>query len=225
MKKAVGLFLMCAGVFILLSDLLLILIGAVGLLAALVFLVIGVLSLYYGINWFKAPKPSKSMPATSGHRSQAPAPDPNLKKYKFNVAGISYRQAEMVEELGVYNDDYDMSKKQLLDEGLEDEKIEKYNFYILKVELVDDPENAYDPNAIKVVADGVHIGFVPKEKTRRVREILAFHPDAKLSCDVCGGDYKILEEDDDGNYSVEKVSLNYGAEVTVTYRETVAEDV
>ena len=93
------------------------------------------------------------------------------------------------------------------------------------MELVDDPENAYDPNAIKVVADGVHIGFVPKEKTRRVREILAFHPDAKLSCDVCGGDYKILEEDDDGNYSVEKVSLNYGAEVTVTYRETVAEDV
>jgi len=222
MKKVIGIFLMAAGVFILLSDLLLVLVGAVGLFAALVFLIIGVLILYYGISWFMVPKSSKSDPTASKH--SVPAPDPNLKKYKFKVSGISYRQAEMVEELGIYNDDYDMSKKQLLDEGLEDEKIEKYSIFVLKVELVDDPENTYDSNAIKVIADGVHIGFVPKEKTRRVREILAFHPDAKLSCDVYGGDYKILEEDDDGNYSVEKVSLNYGAEITITYREAIAED-
>lgn len=216
MIKVLGVFLIAAGVFILVGDLLLIIIGAVGMAAAIFFLVAGALCLFFGIKQLSAPT-SKQSPA-AGSRS-TPAPDPNLKKYKFKVSGISFRKNEISEELGDYNDDYEMTKKQLLDEGMVDEEIHKYNVYVSKVELVDDPDNPYDPNAMKVVADGVHIGFVPKEKKARVREILSSNIDIKISCDVYGGDYKILEEDDDGNCSVNQVEQNYGAEITITYRE------
>ena len=41
------------------------------------------------------------------------------------------------------------------------------------LELIEDPENKHDPNAIKVVVDGKHIGYVPKEKTAKVRKFLS----------------------------------------------------
>ena len=45
----------------------------------------------------------------------------------------------------------------------------------LNVELVPEPDNPHDPNAIKVIMNGQHIGYVPKEKTADIKKIL---PDA-----------------------------------------------
>ena len=39
--------------------------------------------------------------------------------------------------------------------------------------LVPDPSNAYDPEAIKVMKRGAHIGFVPRTSTVQVRAALA----------------------------------------------------
>ena len=38
------------------------------------------------------------------------------------------------------------------------------------VQLEADPENPYDPNAIKVIADGNQIGFIPKELAATLKE-------------------------------------------------------
>jgi hypothetical protein len=35
-----------------------------------------------------------------------------------------------------------------------------------------DPENPYDPNAVKVLHGAVHVGFVPKEKAPEVGSLL-----------------------------------------------------
>lgn len=37
------------------------------------------------------------------------------------------------------------------------------------VTLVPEPDNAYDPNAIKVLWNGVHLGYIPKSETETVR--------------------------------------------------------
>lgn len=34
-----------------------------------------------------------------------------------------------------------------------------------------DRENEYDPNAMKIVHDGVHVGFVPRDLSAEVREL------------------------------------------------------
>lgn len=36
--------------------------------------------------------------------------------------------------------------------------------------LVPEPDNKFDPNAIKVLWDGIHLGYVPKTETATVRQ-------------------------------------------------------
>ena len=38
------------------------------------------------------------------------------------------------------------------------------------VDLVPEPDNAYDPNAIKVLWNGVHLGYIPKTETATARQ-------------------------------------------------------
>ena len=40
------------------------------------------------------------------------------------------------------------------------------------LELIEEPENKHDPNAIKVIVDGKHIGYVPAKKCKKVKNIL-----------------------------------------------------
>jgi len=41
-----------------------------------------------------------------------------------------------------------------------------------RVELVADPDNAYDPNAVKVMAEGEHIGFVARVNNYEIADYL-----------------------------------------------------
>lgn len=58
-------------------------------------------------------------------------------------------------------------------------KHHKQAFYSLNLnrrehslELIPEPENPSDPNAIKVIVDGQHIGYVPVKKCAKVKKIL-----------------------------------------------------
>lgn len=72
-------------------------------------------------------------------------PKSDSEQYSFNVAGLSYREENT--------------------KGLEP-------FTDLSVQLIPEPENVYDPNAIKVIVEGKHIGYVPADKCLEVKEIL-----------------------------------------------------
>lgn len=39
------------------------------------------------------------------------------------------------------------------------------------VKLFPEPENEYDPNAIRVTVNGIHVGYVPKLVTAQVRTL------------------------------------------------------
>ena len=43
------------------------------------------------------------------------------------------------------------------------------------IALEEEPDNQYDPNAIKVILDGKHIGYVPAKKCKKVKKILQKH--------------------------------------------------
>ena len=182
----------------------------------------------------EAVSPSSSLEpidtASSPVTAAAPAPESdseseNVIKYSFYVAGTSYREDDIEYSLLVENDEYSMSKRELVDLGLVNEKIYKYEPNYSNVSLIPDPENDYDENAIKVVVDGVHIGFVPKDRTRRVANMLKKDPE--ISCSIYGGPYKIVEEespgdfiwDEDPEYTVVKSSSRIGAKVTLKYKK------
>lgn len=157
----------------------------------------------------------------------APAPDPEkplFKKYAFKVAGISRRQKDIASKLLTENSDFLLSKSELVEIGAVDERIYKYSPIELDAELVPEPDNPRDPNAIKVLVDGVQIGYVPADKTGKVKSLLDKGQIHAITSAFYGGPYKIIHEDFDPErekevYTIEKDSqYNIGAEVTVEYK-------
>lgn len=147
------------------------------------------------------------------------------KKYKrsaFKVAGISRRQRAIEGNLLTENYEYSLSKKELVDSGMLDERIYKYDPTVMDASLVPEPDNPKDPNAIKVLVNGVHIGYVPAEKTDNVKELQSSKQVHSITCEFYGGPFKVISEDyDDENdkeiYTVEKESHYVGAEITIEY--------
>ena len=93
------------------------------------------------------------------------------KKLTVKVAGVSYHQ-DALQSLGTKNPDYSKTRQALQDAGLLGKWISEYKFSPQKVELIPEPDNPYSENgtAIKVVVDGVHIGYVGDESSQHVND-------------------------------------------------------
>lgn len=116
------------------------------------------------------------------------------------VAGMSHYMDNIL-ELAVENSDYDMSKKEIVDCGMEDEKIWKYEFYPSKTELVPEPDNPHDPNAIKVIVDGEHVGYIKEKSCAHLLKVISEDRIRGIDCEIGGGPYKtVYEEMDDDTY-------------------------
>ena len=151
-----------------------------------------------------------------------------MKSYKFKVAGLSYHLDDLW-SLEQPNDDYDMAKRAIIEDGLEDEKIYKTFWMIGKTELIPDPDNEYDPNAIKVLMDGKLVGYVPKDETAEVKKLLDSGLIKHIASDVTGGNYKIVHSDydlekDKDVYEMEKDKDPYEAFITITREDTPEEE-
>lgn len=88
---------------------------------------------------------------------------------KYDVHG-EYYHADSIGSIGIPNPDYSLGKDAFLEKYSDGTTVYKYKFDIHTVELVPEPTNKADPNAIKVIMNGAHVGYVPRESTDRVRE-------------------------------------------------------
>ena len=165
----------------------------------------------------KVPEPvSAPEPDLINDEPPAPAPEQDpYQYYSFKVAGISFHEKEIIDGLASENDDYDMTKKEIVDAYMTDESIYKYTFSIDDVQLEPEPDNPHDPNAIKVIADDVFIGHVPAKSTKKVKQLLNKSPE--IMCEVYGGPSKIVFDEGDGTYTMKKSDHNFGAEVILKY--------
>ena len=134
------------------------------------------------------------------------------KTERMKVHGTSYQQKE-IEGLGERNYEYDLSVKELR-EDYEGERVFEL-YFDCKAALIPEPENEFDKNAIRVEADGVKIGYVPKSKTKRARELLASPGFKAVLVNIEGGRYKIAREDE----PLDKGELVYQAYIEIIYEE------
>lgn len=132
----------------------------------------------------------------------------------FFVAGVSFYHDDIL-ELATENPIFDYSKRQLIDEGYEDERIYEYKFYPTNVELVEEPDNPHDANAIKVIIDGVHVGYIKSGSCSRVKNLLRSGKVVSIDADIYGGKYKVLYQDDDDKYLIETNETEIGAKVSI----------
>ena len=134
------------------------------------------------------------------------------------VAGTSYRQQD-IEELGYPNPDYDLTAKELKETYDPGERVYKYEFSVVNCKLVPEPDNAHDKNAVRVEADGIHIGYIKADSAARVRKLLDEGKVAWSTIDIYGGPVKELEEDDDGKTTIVKSNNSFGAKITLHIRK------
>lgn len=158
-------------------------------------------------------------PTTPWPVQSAPAPS-NVERHK--VAGISYRTEELL-SLGLENYDYDLSKEQLIEAGLTDERVYRMDFYPDTCELIPEPENPEDPKAIKVVVDGVHIGYIKQGSCAHIHKLLREDRIEDIDCEISGGSYKVVltdyDEDGDEVYTMETDSARYYAVVVIKVKD------
>lgn len=90
---------------------------------------------------------------------------------------------------GVEDESYDMSRKEIIDSSLEDEKIYRYQFDHLRPSIADNG-NGYDV----FVADQ-KIAVIDSDTSDALDDFLDAHPTHEFLLDVSGGPYKILDSD------------------------------
>lgn len=155
-------------------------------------------------------------PQPEKRREIPPAPTIEAKIKKYKVTGTSH-YLDNILGLATENIDYDLSKKELIDEGYDNERIYQYNFYPSKTELAPDPDNPYDPNAIKVIVDDVLVGYIKSGSCSHILKVLKEDRIVKIECEIGGGNYKYLGYDEDEEkYFLEKYDSPYFVSLSIT---------
>lgn len=107
----------------------------------------------------------------------------------FKVAGVSY-YPKSFDALRETNEDYKLTKRDLP----YDVRVYEYEYSYKDISFEDEPTNPYDPNAIKVLIDGHHVGYIKKGSTSRFRKLRDM-PDFKVEADIGGGKYKYYDSE------------------------------
>lgn len=189
------------------------------LMLAIIYPVVGIIGIVFSV-WFiwYSRKKYKKKEENGIPKNQTEIEQPNLsieKRETIKVAGIS-QYTDAVLSLGSENPDYSLSKKELIESGLEDQDIPQYLFRTLPATFEFEPDNPYDSNAIAVYVTGVHIGYVKQGSTAHIRKLIQEDKIESASCEIVGGKHKRLDSEDG---TLEKIDLNYGARIILKVKE------
>lgn len=142
---------------------------------------------------------------------------PNVGK-RHRVVGLEYRKTNVM-KLATENPLYGLDKSGILKQALTGTCIHKYTFINDPVELVQEPNTPHDPNAIKVVVAGQHIGYIKAGSCAHLNKVINEGRVEKVLCRIYGGPYKGAFQDYDE-------TLDAGFTGKPTYRmETGTEDI
>lgn len=190
----------------------------------LICLVVGLfVALKVGLKGMKPqPKQTPTQPISTPEPPKPPAPaesDENI----FPVAGVSFREDAII-KLARKNSNYSLSKSDIIDMGMTDKEIFRYRWGTRPAELVPEPDNPHDSNAVKVLVDGVHIGYIKAVSCEHVLQLLKDDRIRRVTCEIGGGPYKEVSEDFDyktldSTYSLDRGEDPIWAKVKITEKK------
>ena len=135
-----------------------------------------------------------------------------LTEETFHAVGVTYYENN-IHQLACLNSEWEKAAATIVKEGKAGKRIFKNNYINRPVELIAEPGNPHDPNAVAVHFAGKLVGYISREENQRVRAILEEREIVSLSGFIGGGAYKIVREDgqtfsDEKGFSV-SVRINY----------------
>lgn len=164
-----------------------------GVLVALVSPVAGIALIALGIVGVIVFRKSKKKPeAAATVEPSAPAIKKSAKE-SFFVVGMDYYK-KAIESILREERLFDYPKKDLIEAGYEDEKLYFYETGYFPAELRPEPDNEFDANAIAVYAQGVKVGYIKKDKCKRVKALMDSGRIRKTEIEIEGGKYKYISE-------------------------------
>lgn len=86
------------------------------------------------------------------------------------------------------------------------------------IDFIFETDNKYDPNAIKVIHEEMgHIGYIPKNDTSKIKNILNSSNSYHADLDFKGGKHKFLTFDDNGKEKVKTEKRPYYINLVIDY--------
>ena len=124
----------------------------------------------------------------------------------LEVAGTSYLQKELT-SVAYKNWKYNSNNEQ--SESSTD-KIYRYNYTHKSALLIPEPTNPHDSNAIKVLVDGIHIGYIPATACIEVNNMIKHSLITSINVEIYGGEYKnlVLLSNGKYDYAITDAQLN-----------------
>lgn len=164
-------------------------------------------------NIFKNPTIANT--ATPEQKVPSAAPAASVKTQKHRITGVSH-YAKNIMKIATENPNYSLPAKQIILKKLIDENIYQYIFNPGNVELIPEPSNPYDPNAIKVLISGEHVGYIKAGSCSRVLKLIKENRIENIACRIHGGAFKCLSVcGDGGEYEMEKGKDSISIEITI----------
>lgn len=143
---------------------------------------------------------------------------------EITVAGTSYKQKELKEyfiDLIDYEKYDGLSTSEIKSMYSEGDTIYEMPYktdLFTDCELIPEPNNEYDKNAIKVVGDDIHIGYIPKDRCKEVFNIM--ESITNIDMYAYGGKYKEIYCDiDSGKEKIRSGKKDYGIILEILYKE------
>lgn len=163
-------------------------------------------------NLFSSKKPET--------QTRPPQPEPVkpkgiIKTQRHKLNNVNEHMKEIM-ELVEKNEDYKLSKKAIIDEGKEDEKIYEY-------ELSETPTFSIGGGGeIQVFVHDIHIGDIKKGSRARVKKLIESGNIKSVCTEVSGGNYKIVRYDSGRDeYFYDKLEDIFSITIEITYREAI----
>jgi len=152
------------------------------------------------------------------HSAKPEKPGHKIKTYR--VTGMQYYMDSLMELAGA-NEDYSLSKRDLVEYGMVGRRVWEYDFFPGDIELVPEPDNPADPKAIKVIASGKHIGYIKSGSCTHLLKVIRESRIINIDCEICGGKYKFISEDFDYDkdcevYTLERSNAPHSVVLTIT---------
>ena len=108
------------------------------------------------------------------------------------VTGTNYRNQQEILSLGKLNPDYSLNKLAMIKKYPQGIDVYEYVFPSYTASFEFEPTNEFDPNAIKVLIQGIHVGYVKKGSCARIKKLINQSKIESISAKIYGGNNKSL---------------------------------
>jgi len=157
--------------------------------------------------------------ASGTPEEDSPMPESEIRIYE--VAGVRHYEETLLGMMAP-NYLYKFKKQELIDCCQTDEPIYKDTIEDGILEIVPEPDNPHDPNAIKVLINEKLVGYIAAKDCEHLLDVIENDKVVSTACKIYGGKYKIVNEDYDVAKDRSTYSMEYGEDpygITLYIRE------